>query len=385
MPHNKTRILFIIPALGRGGAETQVVDLINHLDHDRFDIRLVAFNPYLDQLDRLNIDSDKFFHLLRKKKLDFSVISKIARLIDEHEIDVVHCTMQFALLMGWLALRRSQRKPQLMAAIHTTKNVMLKTELLDRFVYRWILRDCCKVVFVCHTQADYWASKFPELKDKSDVVYNGVDARKYSVDAVAGRDLELRQKLGISETAPILSCIAGFRREKGHALLIDAFHQADLPDAVLVLAGDGLLRPQLEQQVADLELESRVVLAGKMSDVRPLLSASRLSILASTAVETFSIAMLESMAMQVPVLATNIGGLREAITPGETGDLLEPGNVEEMSEKVRSLMSDAAKCEQMGTNARALVIEKFRNEEMAAQMERLFNDAIAMKCRNSTN
>ena len=122
-----------------------------------------------------------------------------------------------------------------------------------------------------------------------------------------------------------------------------------------------------------------------MADVRPLLLASRLSVLASIAVETFSIAMLESMAMQVPVLATNIGGLREAITPGATGDLLEPGDNEEMTQKIRSLMSDAAKCEQMGIAARALVIEEFRNEEMAAQMDRLFLDAVAMRCQYSTN
>ena len=50
--------------------------------------------------------------------------------------------------------------------------------------------------------------------------------------------------------------------------------------------------------------------------------------------------MLESMALGTPVLATNIGGLREAITPGQTGDLLEPGNVDDMTEKVRLLMSD---------------------------------------------
>jgi glycosyltransferase involved in cell wall biosynthesis len=138
-------------------------------------------------------------------------------------------------------------------------------------------------------------------------------------------------------------------------------------------------------QIADLGLEGRVVLAGAMADVRPLLRASRLSVLASTAVETFSIAMLESMAMQVPVLATNIGGLREAIAPGVTGDLMEPGNIEEMTQKIRSLMSDAAKCEQMGIAARALVVEKFRNEDMAAQMDRLFLDAVAMQCQNSTN
>lgn len=372
-----TKVLFIVPSLGRGGAETQLVDLINYLDQDRIDIRLAAFDSNLDILDRLRIDRDRIFHLPRKKKLDSSVINGLANLIDEHEIDVVHCTMQFALLMGWLAVRRSQRKPQMMAAIHTTKNVMLKTELLDRFVYRWILRKCRKVVFVCHAQADYWADKFPELKGNSKVVYNGVDARKYSVEAVGDRDLEFRESHGISESAPILSCIAGFRKEKGHSLLIDAFDKASLPDAILVLAGDGKLRPQLEAQIAALGLDKRVVLAGSLSDVRPLLRASQLTVLASTAVETFSIAMLESMAMQTPVLATDIGGLREAITPQTTGDLLEPGNVEVMAQKIRTLMSDAAKCEQMGVAARALVEEKFRNEEMAAQMDRLLSEAAS--------
>lgn len=375
--NNKTRVLFIIPALGRGGAETQLIDLVNHLDHDLYDIRLVAFNPYIDQLDRLNIESDRFFHLLRKKKLDFSIIAQIARLIDEHEIDIVHCTMQFALFMGWLARRRSVRKPRLIAAIHTTKNVMLKTELLDRSLYRWILRDCCKVVFVCHTQADYWADKFPELKEKSVVVYNGVDAQKYSVESVQGRDLELRRELGISDTSAILSCVAGFRREKGHALLIDAFHRAELADATLVLAGDGVLRPQLTAQVEKLGLKDRVIFAGKVADVRPLLLASQLSVLSSTAVETFSIAMLESMAMCVPVLATDIGGLREAITPGQTGDLMQPGQVEEMSAKIRTLMNDKTKCEEMGTTARQLVLIKFTNESMATQMQTVFQDAVS--------
>lgn len=376
-PAHKTRILFIIPGLGRGGAETQLVDLINCLDRERFDISLVAFNPYTDQLGRLNLEDDRFFHLLRQKKLDFSVITRIARIIDEREIDIVHCTMQFALLMGWLARRKSTRKPKLLAAIHTTKNVMLKTELLDRYVYRWMLRDCSKVIFVCHTQADYWARKLPELKKKSVVVYNGVDAEKYSVESVEGRDLELRKKLGISETAPILCCVAGFRREKGHALLIEAFNRAKLQDAVLVLAGDGLLRPQLEEQVEELGLGDRVILGGKMADVRPLLRAAQLSILSSTAVETFSIAMLESMAMRVPVLATNIGGLHEAITPGQTGDLMEPGQVEEMSVKIRSLMNDQAKCAEMGSTARDLVMKKFTNESMAEQMQQVFVDSVS--------
>ena len=146
--NDKINILFIIPGLGRGGAETQLVDLSNGLDDGLFNKSLVFINPYKDQIDRLNIDSDRIVYLPRKSKVDFSVIAKIARIIDEQKIDIVHCTMQFALLLGWLARRSATRQPKLVAAIHTTKNVSLKNELLDRLVYRWILRVCDKVVFV---------------------------------------------------------------------------------------------------------------------------------------------------------------------------------------------------------------------------------------------
>jgi glycosyltransferase involved in cell wall biosynthesis len=130
-------------------------------------------------------------------------------------------------------------------------------------------------------------------------------------------------------------------------------------------------------QVEELGLQDRVIFGGKMADVRPLLGMSQLSVLASTAVETFSIAMLESMAMRVPVLATNIGGLHEAITPGQTGDLMEPGHVEEMSVKIRSLMTDQAKCAEMGNTAQDLIMRKFTNESMAEQMRQLFVDVAS--------
>ena len=81
--------------------------------------------------------------------------------------------------------------------------------------------------------------------------------------------------------------------------------------------------------------------------------------------------MLESMAMCVPVLATDIGGLREAIIPGKTGDLVAPGQIDEMSLKIRSLMVDEEKCAEMGKAARELVLTRFKNEFMAEKTEQL--------------
>ena len=204
------------------------------------------------------------------------------------------------------------------------------------------------------------------------VIYNGVDTHKYAREAVSGSDLEFRKKWGISDKVAVLCCVAGFRREKGHAILIEAFERAGLKNVVLVLAGDGPRKPDLLLRVEKLGLQDRVIFVGNLTDVRPLLGIAQLSVLASTSVETFSIAMLESMAMCVPVLATNIGGLQEAIKPGSTGDLVAPGQVEEMSLKVKSLMLDEETCSEMGQAARELVLRKFRNEFMAKKTEQLF-------------
>ena len=369
--NRKANILFIIPALGRAGAETQLVDLINCLGDKSFEKSLVVFDKNIDQIDRVSINRDRFFHVPRAKKADFSIINKIARVIDEQEIDIIHCTMQFALLVAWLARRSSTRQPKIVTAIHTTKNVSLKAELIDRLVYRWLLRVSDKVIFVCRAQAEHWVQKFPELADRSVVIYNGVDTVKYTSESTNGGDLEFRRKWGLPDNAAVLVCVARFRREKGHTILIEAFERAELKNAVLILAGDGPLKPEILLRVEELGIQDRIIFVGNLPDVRPLLGIAQLSVLASTSVETFSIAMLESMAMCVPVLATNIGGLREAIIPGLTGDLVAPGQVEEMSIKIRTLMLDEDKCAEMGIAGRELVLRNFRNEIMAEKMEQL--------------
>jgi len=368
----KANILFVIPTLRRAGAETQLVDLINCLDDESIEKSLVVFDENIDQIDRVRIDRDRFFHVPRRRKTDVSIIDKIARVIDNQEIDIVHCTLQISLLVAWLARRSATRRPKIITAVHTTKNVSLKAELLDRLLYRWLLRDSDKVVFVCRAQAAHWIRRFPELADRAVVIYNGVDTNKYARETVSASDLEFRRKWGIPDKFAVLCCVAGFRREKGHAILVEAFERAGLKNVALVLAGDGPLRPDLLMQVEKLGLQDRIIFVGNLTDVRPLLGIAQLSVLASTSVETFSIAMLESMAMCVPVLATNIGGLQEAIFPGLTGDLVAPGQVEEMSLKVKTLMLDEEKCAEMGQAARDLVLRKFRNEFMAEKTKQLF-------------
>ena len=279
------KVLFVLPSLSRGGAEVQTVDLVNGLSPTQFEKCLVTFEKHLGQKDRIDTESVHFTHFPRRLKFDRSPAREIARLIDERQIDVMHCSLQIAMLMGWLAARYSSRKPKLIVALHTTLNRNLKNELFDRLLYQWMMRGYDKVICVCHAQEKYWQRKFPFLVGKTQVIYNGVDTEQFDPEVHQQTGRTLRQLLGISEQAKVICHIAGFRPEKGHTILLDAFGMLakDNQNAFLLFVGDGVLRPEIEGQVWKANLTNRVHFLGNLTDVRPALAASNCSVLASTA------------------------------------------------------------------------------------------------------
>jgi glycosyltransferase involved in cell wall biosynthesis len=361
-----------VPSLRRSGAETQAVNLVNGLDADRFEPHLLYYEREDSLLSGIDV-SKVHVHALRKRRsLDPALMAAIARIIDRHRIELVHCTLQYSLFLAWFARALARRKPPLLCSLHTTLNVDSKFELADRLIFRRMLRSCAALVFVCRNQRDHWARKFPELEPKAHVVYNGVDEHAFDPARFSDR-APLRAALGIPADAKLVTCLAAFRPEKGHLLLLRAFAGvvAEHPNARLVLAGDGATRPAAERLAAHLGLEETVRFAGAQSDVKPLLAASDVTVLASTSVETFSMAMLESMAMGVPVVATDIGGTNEAVLDGETGFLVGPNDVPSLSRAMIRLLSDDALRARCGARARELIASRYTEARMIAETERV--------------
>lgn len=361
MSDTRLTVLFIMPSLKRGGAEVQVVELVNGLDSTRFSKHLFTFEPGLDLLDRLDQSTVSFQHWPRMNRYDYRSITQIARIIDERCVDIVHCTLQMALLRGWMGVRLSKRKPKLVVTLHTTVVLSKKAELLNRTLMQWLMRSCEKVVCVCRSQEEHWIAQYPFLHGRTLVIYNGVDPGHFSPEHSRLAGADLRRQHRVPSDAFVFCCIAGFRKEKNHRCLIEAFTQATehRKNVFLLLAGDGAYRGEIQQLVEQYHISERVVFLGNISDVRPVLAASDSSVLASIAQETFSIAMLESLSMQVPMIATNVGGLREAIISGETGILIEPGSVESLADAMAHMLDHTEACQQMGSAGRELVLAQF--------------------------
>lgn len=374
---SRVRAMFVVPSLVRDGAERQVVNLANQLDVRRFEKHLFTFESPLSLLERVNGQEISHVHVPRRHKYDLAPPRALARLIDERNIDVVHCTLMFALLVGWLAVRMSSRRPALVVAVHTTIHRQKKDEVLDRLLYQWLMRQCASVIFVCDNQKRFWVRKFPFLSELAVTIHNGLGIAEFKVECAQEAGRALRRDLDIHDDATVVAHVAAFRPEKGHQLLLDALEDVvkAYPSLVVIFAGDGAVRAHVEQCARQKGLERHVRFLGSISDIRPVYGAADFSVLPSTAVETFSLAMLESLALEVPMIAADLGGAREAVLDGVTGLIVRPGDVPDLARAMKQLCADPAQRLRMGLAGRRVVCERYTEAAMVAGTARIIEQA----------
>lgn len=156
------------------------------------------------------------------------------------------------------------------------------------------------------------------------------------------------------DARPTIVCTANFRAQKGHPVLIEAFAEAarQIPDARLVLLGDGPELPAVRRLIDERGLTGRVELPGPAADVWPWLARAHVFALASH-YEPLGIAVLEAMAAGLPVVATGVDGIRELVNPGVTGELVPPGDSAAMASALAGLLGDPNAALRMGVAGRA--------------------------------
>ena len=376
----KVRVLFVVHGLWRAGAETQLVKLVNSLPAGTFEKHIVSYRQGDDLKDDIDTDEVRIHQLDRRWRFDPGVGKAIGRLIDENNIDIVHCTMRNALFFAYMGTRFSMRKPQLVAAVHSTTNASWTLGLGDLFVYRFILKTCSQVWFVSSGQADLWIQRMPFLAENGTTIHNGVDIDVFSPDSALADAHSERASHGIRDDEAVLCCIARFQPVKLHSVLIDAVARVRQAgrSCRLLLAGTGPLEQVLRDQVRALNLEGSVEFLGLRSDVRPVLAASDCMLLVSEA-ETFSMAMLEAMAMQVPVIMTAVGGAGEAVEDGVTGYLVQPRDTAQLADRITLMLDNPERRIRMGHKAREVVAERFSVTKM---VEDSANSLLAVAAKN---
>jgi glycosyltransferase involved in cell wall biosynthesis len=173
-------------------------------------------------------------------------------------------------------------------------------------------------------------------------------------------------------SAPVVACVARLTADKGHRDLIAGMPAlvSRFPRLSLLLAGEGPLRETLAEQAAALGVEEHVRFLGHVADVRGVLAAADVFVLPSYR-EGLPNAVLEAMAMEVPVVATDTDGTAEAVLDGQTGCLVAPGDSEGLARAVTRVLEDDRARAALVQGARQLVSARFDMERAADELEAL--------------
>jgi glycosyltransferase involved in cell wall biosynthesis len=364
--------LLLLNYLGIGGSERKIVRIANALRRAGHDIHLA----YLNAPHTLRGDLDPelpVVHLDRKGKFSFSALARLKRYTVEHQISHVACVNLYPLLYAQAVAWQLRRRAPVVSALINTTDFHTRTDERRMIVYAPLLRRATYLGFGCHLQRNQWQERYHLPSANSRVIYNGVDQAYFNPAAVAETREELRRRYGFPPDAFIAITVGRLRPEKQQTDLIRAvaaLAARSLPVHAL-LVGDGDERGAIERCIAGLGVRDRVHLAGAADEVRPFLKLADAFVLTSTAVETFSNAALEAMAMGLPVILSRIGGAAEMVEVGQNGFLYPPRDVTELAGHIAALAGDQALTRKMGRTAMIRVHSRFGFTQMVDEYRAL--------------
>jgi glycosyltransferase involved in cell wall biosynthesis len=207
------------------------------------------------------------------------------------------------------------------------------------------------------------------------VIPNGVDCEKFSPDSAART--RARNELGLGTKFTWIA-VGRIEAVKDYPTMLRSFSVAQLahPEAVLLIAGDGVLRPETERLAASLGLQSSVRFLGIRNDISYLLNAADALVLSSKW-EGLPLVLLEAAACGLPVVATDVGGNSEIVCHGRTGFLVQADDQQTLASAMESMM-DACPENRigMGAEGRARVVASFGLDAVVSQWEELYRAAI---------
>lgn len=360
------RIAFVVNQLALGGAERQAVDVGKGLAARGH--RCTFFSFYGRRLLEAELnDSGIELVPLDAGRTYWRGVPRLARELREGRVDVVHSYMSIASSFCRIAARLAS-VPMVTVQQAQGDHHPFCVRLADRLTLNLSDAVICSSRAVQQTlqRRTPWGLRSPP----SFVVYNTVDVDR--LETQRGERAHIRQELGIGERDVVFTYVGRYVAEKAQVVLIDAFPTIlDVePCARLVLVGWGPLREQLEARACTLGVRDRVVFAIERSDAPAVVAASDVVLFPSRS-EGFGIALVEAMALGVPVAATRIAPLTEIVRDGVDGLLVAPGEAGGFARAALALAHDAALRHRLVESARARVYELFDVERAVLAYEQV--------------
>ncbi len=281
-------------------------------------------------------------HLIRKLSLyhDFKAFFEIQKIIDRNRFSIVHTHGSKAKFLGRLAAAFAKTPVKIVQTVHgwsffDTMPPLQKAfyAMLERFGYG--LADSNIVVSPHDIKKGVnWGIGKPE---DYQLIRSGVEFDTFF--AQRGNKLHAKDKLGISKTTPVVGTVIRLASQKHPEAIVDVAEKVKVsfPDVKFVIVGDGPLDCYMRKYIVDKKLQENFIMLGSRKDVAEILPAFDVFLLTSRS-EGLPRAMLEALAVRIPVVATDVGGIAELINGLKNGFLCSHGDIDCLAKGVKKLL-----------------------------------------------
>lgn len=367
----------MIDSLGHGGAERLTLAILERFDRKRFDLRVCALqerggNPVAKDLEKAGIPVDQLnIPTLRHPANLF----KITGYLRHHKPQLIHAQLEFSIILGSLVAKMMG-----MPCVTTLHTIDSPQERRAYWRYRITLTAlkflCDRSIGVSESARQHHLQDGNIPGEKIVTLYNGIDLSAYK-DLSPENRLAKRKELGLSPRSIVAVTVAVLREPKGIQFMLQAMTQLreTSPNLQYLIVGDGEHGPTLKEMARRLGVENQVVFTGQRNDIHEILPVCDFFVL-PTLTEALPTVLMEAMAAQKAIIASNVGGVPEMIQDGVNGKLLPPGDVPALVTACAQLASDLAMRNAWGTAGKAICQEKFNIDQQIIALENLYASLI---------
>lgn len=294
-------------------------------------------------------------------------VLRLIGIIKKEQIDILHVHQG---KLFWTALLMKLFFKNIKVVLHRRQDTRHK------FYAKWHYAIADMTLTVSQAVRDNLIKyeKVPDEKIK--VLYNGFDFAKFSKDIYCEDVIEkynLKNKTVIGTIAAMVSL-----EGKGQMYLMEALAKLrnDYPDLRCILVGDGAGKAEQEEYAEKLKVDDIVFFAGYQPDVAKYLKVMDIFCLLSCGTEGFGNVNLEAQSLAIPVITTRVGGNPETVIDKKTGFIIDPRNVEQLTDAIKKLLDDKNYAAQMGLSGQKFVKETFSIEKMVENLTAVYKDVL---------
>ena len=374
-------VLELRSTYGYGGGPDKTI-LLSAARHDP-----AAFRVHLAYLRG---EGDRKFNIgdrARAMELDYSEIREsgrfglgtlrqLSRMIRERRIDVVHAHEYKTDVLAYLLSQR-HRDVAFMSTAHGWVTKTRKLALYNRLDL-WTLKRFPRVVAVSGaTRGRLVEYGVPE--SRITLIHNAIDEQAWSRQAV-GEDA--RGALGVPREAKLVGTITRLAGEKDLTTFLEVARRVldVIPEAYFVIVGEGPQRDEVLADCARLNLNERVIFPGYRSDLPQVYAALDVHLITSLT-EGLPNNLLEALSMSVPTVSTRVGGIGEIVEDGANGYLLEPRDVDGLTDRVLRLLQDDVEHRRIGDAGRQTIEQRFAFSLRMEKIEAVYRDLAEPRLR----